>query len=117
MFDFAPTHEPQVVQDLRAARKLLEPGFLKFTGEGSSNGSVRFCVGGAIARAVTGTQLWAGERFIAASQAIDRELDRRGFCAGPWRYVAFNNAASTTHADILGLVDDTIGAELARVPA
>lgn len=129
MFDFTPQTEPEVVTDLRAARALMEPGYVRFARRDETVDGVRFCIGGAIQAAIKGDELsWqASPRFRFAADAINEAIDRHGFDAEKavkdvggifsqyqhsYRFAWFNNAPTTSHADILKVFDDAITATL-----
>lgn len=114
MFDFSPQTEtePEVVRDLRAARALLAPGFVKNNVRVQTAEGVRFCIGGAISQATNCSWgRWGGDRFYLVAEAIDREVTRRGYAG----FVNYNNRPETTHADVLKLFDDAIATKFNAV--
>lgn len=132
MFDGTTFEEPQVVKDLRVARKHLEQGWCKGAQGLDANGqfvatpareAVRFCLGGAISQAIG--QAWTSNphtRCGRAMDAISREIGARGFASPnpafgdaviPW----FNNAPGTTIDDIFDVVDGAIALALTKEAA
>lgn len=127
MFDFSPQREePQVVQDLRAARTFIERGWTTHAQGRDMYGSptygndsiaVQWCLGGAISRA---TDIrWNGlnphPRLLAAFDALDRLVPPEtpeSWARPMYDFAQFNNEVAKDKSDILNLIDRTIAAEL-----
>lgn len=130
MFDGQLYEEPQVVRDLREARKYIERGWVRHTRGADANGvftdplssdAVSWCLGGAL-MAATNATTWSTTRTMPAMDLLDRVAIekypqvRRGFGRG-FVFVDFNNAIARDVNDVTSLIDDAIKVALSEKEA